>query len=190
MDGEWINAILADREFSCLRLRLRPYSIGHEILLSRIESPFVTGSAATLPDLLLACMVCSQTFENGRKLTSSPSLMDLIFMRLWRWRLGKFDALAEMDKFETYRSEAMWIPDILVPLGTGRALNSPWPLRLLVTLMQRFHMTEDQALNTPMVKATALWAVLGDVRGDIEIEGEGIKSLSKYTQELEAKGII
>jgi len=50
--------------------RLRPFSAGHVLVLSALESPYVSGTegaAVTFEDLVRALYVCSHTFEENRE---------------------------------------------------------------------------------------------------------------------------
>ena len=168
MNAAWLQAALPDPPTVCLKLKLRPYSIGHELLLRRFASPFVNDEPADIPDLLLAALICSQPFRFDW--WNTINWQTKIFLKLWRLLLWKPDVLGEMKKFVAYREAGRWFPDPIVPRGT-KELYSPSAMRMLAILMSEFHLTVEQALDFPMATAHALYCSRSEMEGKMELDG-------------------
>jgi hypothetical protein len=67
--------------------RLMPYSMGHELLLARMGSPFLTGEAADTGDLLLALEVLQQPFTAAAKALQDEQRMARRIKRRGWWVL-------------------------------------------------------------------------------------------------------
>jgi hypothetical protein len=67
-----------------LGITLRHFCRGHNILLSRIGSPFVCGGDVKGSDLALALLICARTFEGGCAFISlqKPPFRARMFVRL------------------------------------------------------------------------------------------------------------
>lgn len=91
----------------CLKLRLLPYSLGHELLLLKQRSPFLILSFAqfnALPitdqhaALIRAVMVCCNSWEENKK----PHR----WLRLWHWGIRNTNWPLAIADFRNYLAEA------------------------------------------------------------------------------------
>ena len=91
-------------EHGVMGRRLEEFSLRHRFWLEAMESPLVTGGAATLVDLEMAARVCAVPFEAlnrelPRMLVRGPG---------WRaklgflWKMLRMDAAVEYGKFQEY----------------------------------------------------------------------------------------
>jgi hypothetical protein len=196
MHAAWFTAAVPEAPTVVLGLRLRPYALGHEILLRRLGSPLVvpgprqsSGDVCTV--LVLAALICSQTFEEACRSIHSPFL-DL-FLKVWHWRLRltqyalrrPTDWPAALARFAAYRAAGCWAPEINRP-KTGRTLQSPSEFRLLTVLMTEFGLSESDALNLPLARANAYYAAHGDLSGDLDLFGPADQALLDKVAELAA----
>lgn len=187
MHAAWFSAAIPDSTAICLKLPLLPYCLGHEILLQRLNSPLIAPSAFSLEPsaLILAVLICSQPYESGLRAIHSPWLT--VFLRFWRWRLGRrIDWTAELQRYVAHRRAGLWMPECNPPAGgSGRTLEAPWQFRLLMILMRDFHFTESAALNYPIAKAHILFAAHGDMEGTLDLFGPSDQALLDKLDELE-----
>jgi hypothetical protein len=200
-----------------LGLKLRPYSLGHEILLGRFNSLFAGGpgeEAQLFPELSLACLICSQDYQSALRFLESPWRVNL-FLKVWRYAIGRQMRRSEkresekresversstlhapdaprstyfereLQKFLSYRKAASWFPDENVPVG-GRTLAAPWPFRWLTWLMAELHLTEDQALNYPLARASALYCARQEARGKLQLFNDQDNELFSARDALDA----
>lgn len=176
-ERDWAHAAFPEAT-TVLRLRLRPYSCGHEITLCQIESPFLTGQRdPAITDLMLAALVCSQTFADGQKLLRDPKAGGWQ-VSFWRWlALKNPNHYAEEIRFTEYLSAGTWSPPTVrnnEPGMTYRELKAPRAWRLIPFLCRNLGLTEAQALDFPLARANAYFAAEADREGTIDLaSGEG-----------------
>lgn len=186
MFDQWFNNFTPDAPTVCLKYRLKPYCLGHDILINRIASPLASFDliGVSPKDLLAAVLICSQSYEEGEKSLRSPWLG--LLLRVWRIRLRQTNWFTETEKFIRYRTNGMWMPETCPP-AKGRTLDSPWQFRLAAQLMEKFNLTESQALNLPLVRAHIYYAAIGDVEGSIKLYGEKEAAMSRKLDEIEGR---
>lgn len=108
------------------------------------------------------------------------------FCKIWRRCVGKkMDLGYELAKFKAYREHGSWFPDTNIP-DKLKDLATPWPIRLLAQLMERFHMSEKEAMATPMRIATVLYCARAEMAGEIELFTEQDESNFKKARDLMA----
>lgn len=190
MHVEWSQSAFPV-EPAVLKLRLRPYSCGHEILLCQIQSPFVCGGDADWFDLFVAVLICSNTFAEGRNLVSSPRKVRM-FCRFWKWalKLSRCNLQAELASFNQYLSDGSWSPPTneLTHGWTTRTLKAPRVYRLLPMLCSQLNLTRNEALDFPMAEANAYAAALADKDGTIDLSGgDEETTLMKHLANLEER---
>ena len=136
-----------------LRLALRPYSIGHEILLWRTSNPFATygrKSIMELPEgvqrqkLFTACFICERSWEQNHTPFKWPLLT--LFCR------RDCVTAVEVDKFLSYRDSASQdFPAVKQPPVKGASYHyfgAP-DLARLVLFMCRGRLYEQLGFQTP-----------------------------------------
>ena len=73
MADEFYKACIPD-PVHVLGFKLRPLSLGHIIILHRIDSPFVSGKEFDLSDLASAVLICSLTYKEAIETILDPDL--------------------------------------------------------------------------------------------------------------------
>lgn len=152
---------------------LRPFTVGHALLLHRLESPFITNQA--IPewgDLILAVEILSRPPLEAEESLGCKwmrfALGTLWPIRLLWWRRSIQD---EIEKFETYLDAAMATPMTWSKpeADNSQPSGSPFVLQLLVAQMAWLGKSESDALNTPY--SSALWQVYtaGEMKGSLQI---------------------
>lgn len=182
-DENYFKAVLP-KPAVCLKLPLRPFSIGHYLLLARARSPFVYGDRApTFSDLMEAVFICAGTFEEGRRLHEDP----LARLKIWIWgkRIRKADIVREEIKFHEYLTNSMIEPDLRP--GSGRTPGSPWLLRLKQFLVQTMRLSESEAWNYPYAAAVWEYCAHYESLGACEVRNADEIKFMKWVEEQEAK---
>ncbi len=185
-DGEYFKSVLPDRA-TVLGLPLLPFSIGHFIHLSRIESPFLPqfDNGAGAPELITAVLICSQTFEESRDFRAS--LWERLKLAIWSQRIRKADWNSEADAFGSYISEGMKYPKIKPSSSDGRPPGAPLVLRAKRFLNEQ-GMSESQALNFPYRQAFWEWFAWLEKEGKACIQNESemsfVENKPKSLEEL------
>lgn len=116
--------------------RLRPFSLWHQLLLEEIDSPFVTGTAPTGPDLVRAVAICRCRHPYVRiDLPRGTGLYTLAHLA------GRFRQ--HLERFKAYAKQAHCRPEVTIhpPKGvTGDSRGSaPEVFRLHLSVLALVH---------------------------------------------------
>ncbi|NBV22253.1 MAG: hypothetical protein EB141_10325 [Verrucomicrobia bacterium] len=165
---DYLRAAYPDRH-TVLGVSLRDYSIGHDLLLERIRSPFVVPGRAGADDLFIALLICSMDAGEAAELLNQPDLTGAVAdfaarqlraaSKPARWwqparALNPDDYIAA---FARYVGEAKqgW-PGLDWNKGDSSEVVqlSSHPLHVIcITLMSELHFTEREALEMPYARA-------------------------------------
>lgn len=154
-------------------MRLKPLTIGHLALLWDADCPFLTldPNGVRKSDLIYAVGVCAQAYEppGARK-----GFFERLSFELATWKWGRAikritDLKPEFEAFWDYLQFHRAYPDIEPAKGETRTLNSPAEWRMIVLLMEKFHLTWEQVMQTEVLRAHALWTARGDSEGWIKV---------------------
>jgi hypothetical protein len=174
-----------------LKLRLFPYSIGHELLLMRDRNPFVLlteeefnkmpADSQTAAVVRAVCICCRDW--NGNQTFSK-------FLNFWAWRIRNSNWSLAIAEFRNYLAEHRALLPTLVAdvaedseayqiankgetIGDGRALGSPF-LAQLINFVQQRKMAGDLDLKTfwdiPFALAANLYFTDLERGGNVYIE--------------------
>ena len=187
MESTWADRSFQD-PFTVLKLRLRPYSCGHEILLSRLRSPLITGGNLSFDDLFVACLICSQPFSVGIELIRSPWKIR-VFGWFWKRLITRCDLQSELAAFNEYLKSGFWCPPVneVVSGASVRTLRAPRVYRLIPMLCAQLGIDEERALDFPLARANAYYAAMADKAGEIDLESEGDVGIADHLRDLEAR---
>jgi hypothetical protein len=156
-DREYLTAAIPEA-VQVFGILLRPFSLGHHLILSRFESPIVCGGEAGIDDVLFAVWVCGHTYE--------PALESLATGRVWselkRWKrimrrrqwyglrpmkLPQFIKSSQL--FNEYVAAARKTPNLFSGEG-GAEIGSPTMQVMRVTLQRELHLSDTEILNRPL----------------------------------------
>jgi hypothetical protein len=167
-----------------LGVRLRPYCIGHALLLQRIGSPYVAedGGRRTesgLGDLFMALWICSQPWDQAEARLRSRRARWLL--KWWSWQFHQQPdtqaalafVCAETQLFRyighAWRGPTLWEKQRTGPVETPGA---PLLAHLKVTLMSSLHCSQHQALSWPVRAALFDYATHAERAGQVGIVSE------------------
>jgi hypothetical protein len=173
-------------------LLLRPYSLGHDLRLTRQGNPLANSDTGTLLDLRDAALICHQGWRECERMPWDP----LIRFKLWLWRrrARKCSFALDLATFTQYRAAgSLEFPPSGVARPSAdpsdaRIAGCPFILRLQQFLMIHLRLTEEQAWDYPLGLAKCRWGCYWEENGDWNIYNEGEAALDKYVLEQEAKG--
>jgi hypothetical protein len=167
-----------------LGLPLRPYSIGHELLLTSEDRPAQT----QLQALAAAVLICSNTFEENRRMPSD--LLLTLKIKLWNRRIRKMDLARELLAFAAYRNEG----SLEFPLSefdssgsSGHAPGSPLILQLQQFMMLNFRLSENEAWDYPFGLAKQRWCAFYEREGGLRIKNRHEMGFMEFVAEEERK---
>jgi hypothetical protein len=141
-----------------LGIPLRPFSLGHFLILAHSESPFIFGGPIGDGDFIFAVNICSRTYEQ---------CLEWIY-----WRDFESEATDDFVKkdvthdqyeqalefFRDYLTEALHPPPYVATNdGDPTRAGAPWVQTMKVSLMKNLHMTESQILDQWLLKSQYDW---------------------------------
>jgi hypothetical protein len=149
-------------------LRLRPFSLGHVILLGRVRSSFVTeGEETSLHDLALSVLICALSYDEGLALFNDKDL-PRFFVRWhqklagesWMTRIGwrkprVVDYVEHIRAFGEYVQRGSKIPNYSYNPSDFKRMECPSVQIVKTTLMRDMHFGEAELMDRPW--ALCLW---------------------------------
>lgn len=158
--------------FHVLGLPLKPFSLGHHILLCRADSACVRpGERISFDDFIFAVLICSRTYEESVAFFLSDWTVEL---KRWAKRLRKIDLAQAQFVFSSYLIQGHTRPNFrFLVESEDFVFGSPWEQRIKIVLMENMGFTESQLLNRHL--PLCWWDLLthDELKGSIQItEGE------------------
>lgn len=172
-DAALARAALPAPATRILGLVMRPYSLGHELHLVRESNPLLSGDSANVTrfDLAEAVLICSQTFEECRRMSFDWFLP----LKLWVWkrRTRKYSTGPHIQSFLEYRSDGIRQlsasgfsrPD----KPAGREAGAPFLLRLYQFLVIELRVSYLEAWDYPLGLAQMQFATYWEEKGSFDV---------------------
>jgi len=157
--------------YRILGLRLKPFSLGHYLLLQRFDCAFVRddGGAVDRSDLILGVLVCSMSYSEFTKFVDQKNFLREVAK--WGKKMG-FDTVVNWQKpaklFQAYLKAGVPEPDY-ISLEPLESVGAGWTQNLKITLMTRLGHTEAEALDMPLSCALADYYKLAESEGMIRL---------------------
>ncbi len=191
-----------------LGLKLRPFSLGHRLLLHRIESFFVgADDRLTYEDLALSVLICSLPYARAVEVFDDPDLPR--FMKLWADRLtgrGILTALG-VRKIRTIplQTKGKEFIDYMnsgerkltyAATENGQEIPLPTLQKIRVTLLQEFGGLTDEALmDRPWGLCVEDYITIHTLKGNVtmydgSLLSEAAAAAKAKWEELVTRGII
>jgi hypothetical protein len=107
-------------------------------------------------------------------------------MRVWRWKLGKFDWIEKFELWDQYYGRGMATPCAISKnksddLSTSR---TPFLQHLKTTLQAKLNYTPTEVLNTPFSQAAWDYYTYHELEGTVEIaDREERKEMAEWASE-------
>jgi hypothetical protein len=146
----------------CLGLQLKPLTVGHLLLLNRLESAFVCEhkpDADPFQELALGVAVCAQSYADGVAMLHDPKTP--MAMALWAQRLTRtrfidrllrrhpriIDIAAECDTFREYMRSNTKVPHYTYNPKDSVEIACPSVQQVRACLQRAFGLSDDAILN-------------------------------------------
>jgi hypothetical protein len=185
MSADVYRAIIPEPRI-LLGIHLKPFCLGHLMLLHRMESVFVAEepAAPTMEDLVAAVFVCAMTWEENLRVLRSGKMERwrfgpfvrrepvAAFMLRWQRTIGLFDLTQKIIEFADYMREGCETPLFGGASGEGKASKCPLPQRAKVKLLRELNLTLSEVMNRPWGECVWDYLTLSDMDGAIELETE------------------
>lgn len=162
MSHAFYQAAIPDA-WEILGVKLKPFSLGHVVLLHRIDSPFVNGTISGIPtfdDLALSVLICSEDYQTSLQCLDYPFLSrvlrrwadQLTGMNHWWVRAGlrkakTIDFVQTAVEFTNYIREHSKIPDYDFNPADFREMHCPEVQVVKVTLMREMGFSESEIMD-------------------------------------------
>jgi hypothetical protein len=160
--------------FQILGTELRPYALGHHLILERFENGFLSGNGS-VDDLIFGVIVCSQTYDEALTFMRAPdrdeqaaAWAEKVKAQLASEGQG-LDIVDKAELFQVYLDDGRRIPVYSYEDGKGSSVGAPWWQILKVTLLAELGLSESAVLNRPLRLS---WL---DYLSWREINGKGVK---------------
>ncbi len=163
-----------------LGLQLKPYSLGHDLILTALENKFLEADRS-IDDLFIGVFVCSQSWSEWGRWSNSRWLP--VSLRIWRWFIRTKDIRDAFNLFENYLELGRDCPDINMPVaavGKASSFGSPWQERLKIFLVCKLGLTENEAMNRPLALSNFDWACHGEMDKTLELFSEKDEALLAF----------
>jgi len=159
MSAEFFTAAIPE-PVAILGVRLRPFSLGHVLLLNRFGNAFGNGAAPGLDDLIQAIVICSQKYADALADMDNPKLPEIV--AAWQRRLAPrnrlgfrrsglgFSPAAEVVRFTEYVRAGSSFPLFTVKENhQGDPMGVPMVQSVKVLLQSKMGFTEAEVLDRP-----------------------------------------
>lgn len=182
-------------------LRLKPFSLGHLVLLHRIESPFLSNEKRDLIDLLVAVKFCSMSYRDGLDFLAfieTPKGLrsierwaeELCGTTAFLVRLGlryskPLDWAQRADMFRQYLEEGSQCPTIEFDDEGCADIHMPLLQIVKITLWTKLHLSEAELMDRPWGMCLHDYITLKAIEGQVDVvDGEMKEAAQARANEL------
>ena len=181
---------------TCLGLELKPFSLGHNILLHGVESAFVMGGLPDFSDIAISVFICSRSYTDAVKAFHSKEVHK--FMAKWQKQIGNFNLPEKCALFAEYLKQGNEVPTYSWPEdqeGKSRPSTSPIVLAVKSTLQHKLNFREAELMDRPWNLCLLDWLILKELEGAIAfVDEDALAEAKKVADEayvrLKAEGKI
>jgi len=191
MESNFLTALIPDPAW-CLGVRLKPFSLGHLVLLRRIDSPFVspTKKQIELGDLILAVILCADSFSEGVEYLGTlnhASAADKETLEEWGAKAAKLDLNEEVTAFMAYIRAADVMPQYFHSAQGGESqIGSPFWQVVYLTLHKQTNLTDVEIWTQPLGKTYCDYIALREQEQVLRIKSDEDEEIERRAREFYA----
>jgi hypothetical protein len=173
---------LTPRTFVICGVELRPFSLGHWMILERLGSPFLSSNpsenvslAEGVGDFLVLLLVCGQTYEDNDKMLNDEKL----FRKTVKTFEKHIKKVIKKDKNWNIFHETRWVKEYLayfvaMPNFTEKSDPSvpsgiDWKQSLYTIMRNEYHYSRSEILNMPVRRLFYEWCSFAEKNGAIQV---------------------
>lgn len=163
--------------------KLKPFQLGHALLLDALQSPYMAGGDVEKADLALAAWICSQDATSARDAiqTGGPGVF---FCHVVARACKRINWQLHEERFTQYFERNMQAPRRWgATLGSGP--RASWQWMAAVRLCAGDFTKLEQAWNTPLLSVTCFNTAQDALNGDDSIVSEAEEEASEQLKELQ-----
>lgn len=186
-------------------LRLRPFSLGHLLLLDRLGSPYIRGGNIGINDLLLAVWICARGFRENTELLDSSEFWSKV--KAWkrsvvigRWLLAltlrKFEFAPRFVAFHNYMRSGQEIPKYFFESGKfSQSMGAPWMQTVRVRAIRDLGYSQDEVMDMPLSLLLWDYITLSELDGNVRIfdkqeHEEMTKAADEFHERMKKRGAV
>jgi len=176
---EYVKSFLPNR-YVILGVKLKPLSLGHYILMRRLEVAYATDtqSSVAFSDFVLALLICSMTYEEFVDYLDRPDFIKNLQRESKNMtkvikRDKTFNLFDKMSMFQNYLKEGTKTP--LYWEGDNQSNTTSgahWSQTLFTTAVSELGYTRSQALNVPLIQLFNDFFKYGEAQGAVQLMTE------------------
>jgi len=169
---------------------LRPFCLGHALILHHLQSPFVDSQPSTLNpqpglgDLLFAIEICRRPWQQSLRAIGTrlfPLRLRLSALR-FTW-MSEARLELELARFRLYVNRASKRPRVWHAQRSGRPPGAPWLQAVRMDLMQSGY-TFAEAMSLPLGAAFWDFYAYWEAKGAVDILNEADLTLIEAAETL------
>lgn len=165
-ESDYVKAAVPE-PFQILGLRLKPFSLGHYILLKRHGFVCDSGEPYTRENLILGCLVCSMWNREFLDFMESPDHAKEVMA--WGELCGQFNLQEKLALFYEYLAPAFQEPAFTI-IGESADNCGDWSQNLKLAMMLKLNATEEEILNRPLAGLRSDYFRIAEMEGLIRIQ--------------------
>jgi hypothetical protein len=153
----WAKALIF-RPREILGTVMEPFSLGHYIILTYIESPFIFGGNVDPGDLYVAVEICSRKYKESERMLLWKDWESMILKKIVEKGITSDEFDAAKDLFIHYLVEAIEPPDYITSAGKEKSqAGAPWPQQMRCSLQKNLGLSESEILDQWLKKSQYDW---------------------------------
>jgi|GEM_PF-4011282 len=156
MQQTFASAVVQPNPVRCIGVPLKPFSLGHLLLLRQMESAFVIGGRCSYPDFIATAFICVHSWEENLRLLRQP-FRRWLFCKVWSLLAGQFNVPIQVQVLAHHINAARETPEQKSGKpGCTRYLHSEWETRIY-KFLRSIGCEHVEALDMPLAVANALF---------------------------------
>lgn len=178
------NEAINPKSFVICSLELKPFSLGHYILLEQIQSPFLTDNPDTSVELefglthfLMCLLICGQSYEDGLTMLSDDAVLRST-VRTFQKNLFKsmkkdknWNVYEKLFMFKEYIRYFTQMPIFQIETKSDRAPSGiDWKQNLFTIAKNEWGYTDSEILNMPLRRLFFEWCSYAEKGGGIRVQ--------------------
>ena len=186
LENDYLKAVLP-HQARVLGQRLRPLTLGHVMVLTRHDSPFISGSSQPqFGDLCFAVWVCKRNWKQLLVgMGDSSFSRDVRFLK-WMGRFrNRNNAILVFIQYLTLATKS---PELFFSKVEGSKPTTMNNLHYMkIVMMSKLNKTHEAAMDTPFGEAIYDAAALGEGEGSCNFVTDGQRDIVGVVKGLEEK---